>query len=109
MDCISNFDTHNQCAKKVVSGSLGEIGMGIFLRLFFGKGTFLGLVGGPKDFLGVLILLPFNHLCHLKSGVHPGASHCDDTSLWFQCTCSYLSCFKLFVGKIIDIKGYSVL
>ena len=92
MDCITNFDTNNQCAKNVVSNSLGKIGMGIFLLLFFGKETFLGLVGGPKDFLGVLILPPFDHPCHLKSGLHPGASHCDDTSLWFQCT--YLSCFN---------------
>ena len=107
MDCITNFDTNNQCAKKVVSDSLGKIKMGFFLRLFLGKGTFLGLVGGSKDFFWVLILPPFDHPCHLKSGVHPGVSHCDDTSLWFQC--SYLSCFKLFVGKIIDTKGYSVL
>ena len=107
MDCITNFDTNNQCAKKVVSDSLGKIKMGFFWRLFLGKGTFLGLVGGSKDFFWVLILPPFDHPCHLKSGVHPGVSHCDDTSLWFQC--SYLSCFKLFVGKIIDTIGYSVL
>ena len=107
MDCIPNFDANNQCAKKAVANSLGKINRGFCLRLFFGKGTLLGLVGGPKDFLGVLILPPFDHPCHLKSGLHPGASHCDDTSLWFQC--SYLSCFKLFVGKIIDIKSYSVL
>ena len=102
MDCIINFDTHNQCAKE-----LGKIGMGFFLWLFSGKGMFLGLVGGPKDFWGFLILPRFDHPCHLKSGVCPGASRCDDTSLWFQY--SYLSCFKSFVGKNIDIRGYSVL
>ena len=81
--------------------------MGFFsLRLFSGKGMFLGLVGDPKDFLGGLILLRFDHPCHLKSGVCPGASRCDDNSLWFQY--SYLSCFKLFVGKNIDIRSYSV-
>lgn len=61
MDCIINFDTHNQCAKK-----LGKIGMGFFLRLFSGKGMFLGLVGGPKDFLGSFDFAPIRSSLSLE-------------------------------------------
>ena len=93
--------------KKLCPIAYAKSAWDFFWQLFFGKGTFLALVGGPKDFFGVLILPLLNHPCHLKSGVHPRASHCDDTSLWFQS--SYLTCFKLFVRKIIDTNGYSVL
>ena len=47
-----------------------EIRHGIFWGLNFGPGIFWVLFKAhARDFLGFLFLPPFNHPCHLKSGV----------------------------------------
>ena len=52
MDCITNFDTNNQCAKKIVSDSLGKIKMGFFGDYFWVKGHFWALLEALRIFLG---------------------------------------------------------
>ena len=42
-----------------------------FLWLGNSAWIFLGFVAGPRDFSGFWFLPPFNHPCHLKSGVLP--------------------------------------
>ena len=46
-----------------------EIRHGIFGGLNFGPGIFWRFVWDPSDFFGFWFLPPFDHPCHLKSGV----------------------------------------
>ena len=46
-----------------------EIRHGIFLGKNFGPATFWGFVWSPGEFFGFWFLPPFDHPCHLKSGV----------------------------------------
>ena len=56
-----------------------EIRHGIFFFFLGGgglnvsPGIFLSFVWSPRDFLGFWFLPPFDHRCHLKSGVPPWA------------------------------------
>ena len=43
-----------------------EIQHGIFWALIFGPGIFLGFVGGPRDFWGVLIFVPIRSALSLE-------------------------------------------
>ena len=59
-----------------------EIQHGIFLRLNFGPRNFWGFVWSPRDLFGFWFLSPFDHPCHLKSGViPPGKLVCDKRRL----------------------------
>ena len=42
-----------------------------FLGVIFWSKDFLGFVWSPRDFFGFWFLPPFDHCCHLKSGVPP--------------------------------------
>ena len=48
-----------------------EVRHWIFWGLYFGARMFLGCVWSPMDFFGFWFLPPFDHPCHLTSGVPP--------------------------------------
>ena len=82
-----------------------KIGMGFFEELIFGPGDFWGFAGSPRDFFGSWLLVPFDHTCHFKSWVPPGASpHYVFIILWPG------DCFlKVPINKLTSVFYASIL
>ena len=64
-----------------------EIRHGIFggVKINVSPGIFLSFVWSPRDFFGFWFLPPFDHHCHLKSGVPPWALALLRITVFVQC------------------------